>query len=161
MATENAEILEQLGRRYDAGFITDIESDSLPPGLDEDVVRALSAKKNEPEWMTEWRLAAYRHWLTMPTPHWATKARYIPGQVWAGRGVNRNDINPRPLSDDTPSNGLIGCFSRDESMILASALEVVTTPIDTTAQAKRWRRCEHGIRFAAASQVEMLVASSS
>lgn len=71
MATENAEILEQLGRRYDAGFITDIESDSLPPGLDEDVVRALSAKKNEPEWMTEWRLAAYRHWLTMPTPHWA------------------------------------------------------------------------------------------
>ena len=53
MATENAEILEQLGRRYDAGFITDIESDSLPPGLDEDVVRALSAKKNEPEWMTE------------------------------------------------------------------------------------------------------------
>lgn len=71
MATENAEILEQLGRRYDAGFITDIESDSLPPGLDEDVVRALSAKKNEPEWMTEWRLAAYRHWLTMPAPHWA------------------------------------------------------------------------------------------
>ena len=48
MATENAEILEQLGRRYDAGFITDIESDSLPPGLDEDVVRALSAKTNEP-----------------------------------------------------------------------------------------------------------------
>ena len=43
MATENAEILEQLGRRYDAGFVTDIESDSLPPGLDEDVVRALSA----------------------------------------------------------------------------------------------------------------------
>ena len=74
MATENAEILEQLGRRYDAGFITDIDSDSLPPGLDEDVVRALSAKKNEPEWMTEWRLAAYRHWLTMPVPHWAKLA---------------------------------------------------------------------------------------
>ena len=71
MATENAEILEQLGRRYDAGFITDIESDSLPPGLGEDVVRALSAKKEEPEWMTEWRLKAYRHWLTMPVPHWA------------------------------------------------------------------------------------------
>src|SRR5690606_26944156 len=70
-ATENAEILEQLGRRYDAGFITDIESDSLPPGLSEDIIRALSAKKDEPEWMTEWRLAAYRHWLTMPVPHWA------------------------------------------------------------------------------------------
>src|SRR5690606_21315990 len=65
-ATENAEILEQLGRRYDAGFVTDIESDSLPPGLDEGTIRALSARKDEPEWMTEWRLAAFRHWLTMP-----------------------------------------------------------------------------------------------
>src|SRR5690606_26637867 len=58
-------------RRDEAGFVTDIESGSLPPGLDEDVLRALSAKKNEPGWMTEWRLAAYRHWLTMPVPHWA------------------------------------------------------------------------------------------
>jgi Fe-S cluster assembly protein SufB len=68
---QNAEILEQLGRRYDAGFVTDIETDTLPPGLNEDVVRFLSAKKEEPEWMTEWRLAAYRHWLTMTPPHWA------------------------------------------------------------------------------------------
>src|SRR5690606_19513189 len=67
----NQAIHEQLGRRYDAGFITDIESDSLPPGLDEDTIRALSAIKEEPEWMTEWRLAAYRHWLTMPVPNWA------------------------------------------------------------------------------------------
>ena len=61
----------QLGRKYEAGFVTQIESDSLPPGLDEDVIRALSAKKEEPEWMTQWRLAAYRHWLTMPVPKWA------------------------------------------------------------------------------------------
>src|SRR5690554_7925549 len=67
----NALVHEQLGRRYEAGFVTDIESDSLPPGLDEDVIRALSAIKEEPEWMTEWRLAAYRHWLTMPVPNWA------------------------------------------------------------------------------------------
>ena len=74
MATEileNREIHEQLGRKYEAGFVTDIESESLPPGLNEDVIRALSAKKNEPEWMTDWRLAAYRHFLTMPMPHWA------------------------------------------------------------------------------------------
>src|SRR5688572_32933743 len=77
MSVENAEIIEQLGRRYSAGFITDIESDSFAPGLSEDVVRALSAKKREPEWMTEWRLAAYRHWLTMPVPHWA-KLRIAP-----------------------------------------------------------------------------------
>jgi Fe-S cluster assembly protein SufB len=67
----NREIHEQLGRKYSAGFVTAIESESLPPGLDEDVVRAISARKNEPEWMTQWRLAAYRHWLTMTAPHWA------------------------------------------------------------------------------------------
>ena len=67
----NREIHEQLGRKYEAGFVTEIETDSLPPGLDEDTIRALSAKKEEPEWMTEWRLAAYRHWLTMPMPDWA------------------------------------------------------------------------------------------
>jgi len=69
--TPNREIHEQLGRKYAAGFITDIESDSLPPGLDEDTIRALSAKKDEPEWMTQWRLDAYRHFLTMPMPDWA------------------------------------------------------------------------------------------
>ena len=68
---QNREIHAQLGRKYDAGFVTDIESDSLPAGLDEDTIRALSAKKEEPEWMTQWRLEAYRHWLTMPVPHWA------------------------------------------------------------------------------------------
>ncbi|MGN6512344.1 MAG: Fe-S cluster assembly protein SufB [Lysobacteraceae bacterium] len=74
---ENAEILQQLGRRYDAGFVTDIESDSLPPGLDEDVIRALSAKKEEPDWMTQWRLEAYRHFLTLRQPDWA-KLRLAP-----------------------------------------------------------------------------------
>ncbi|MGN6740571.1 Fe-S cluster assembly protein SufB [Dyella sp.] len=68
---DNAEVIEALGRRYAAGFVTDIETDYLPPGLDEGTVRALSARKGEPEWMTEWRLKAYRHWLTMPTPDWA------------------------------------------------------------------------------------------
>ena len=53
MAIENAQIIEQLGRRYDAGFVTDIESESLPPGLSEDIIRALSAIKDEPEWMTD------------------------------------------------------------------------------------------------------------
>ncbi|MEA1051360.1 Fe-S cluster assembly protein SufB [Lamprobacter modestohalophilus] len=56
---------------YEHGFVTEIESDTLPPGLDEGVVRAISARKGEPEWMTEWRLAAYRKWLDMPTPTWA------------------------------------------------------------------------------------------
>jgi len=64
--------IEQLANRdYKWGFVTDIDSDSLPPGLNEDVVRAISAKKNEPEFMLEWRLRAYRHWLTMSEPEWA------------------------------------------------------------------------------------------
>ena len=67
----NAEIHQQLGRRYEAGFVTDIESETFPAGLSEDIVRAISAKKGEPAWMTDWRLAAYRHWLTMTPPHWA------------------------------------------------------------------------------------------
>jgi Fe-S cluster assembly protein SufB len=71
MNTENAEIHKVLERKYSAGFVTDIEMDSLPPGLDEDVVRFISKKKNEPEWMLEWRLSAYRHWLTMTPPEWA------------------------------------------------------------------------------------------
>ncbi|MGH8055157.1 MAG: Fe-S cluster assembly protein SufB [Stenotrophomonas sp.] len=69
--TPNREIHEQLGRKYEAGFVTNIEADSFAPGLDEDVIRALSAKKEEPEWMTQWRLDAYRHFLTMQQPNWA------------------------------------------------------------------------------------------
>ena len=74
---ENMEIEAALSRRYSAGFITDIESDYLPPGLSEDVVRWISARKNEPEWMTDWRLAAYRRWLKMTPPDWA-KLRLSP-----------------------------------------------------------------------------------
>jgi len=59
----------------------------------------------------------------MPTKNWATEARYTPGQVWCPKGVDRNDVNPRPLSTLVPSNGLIGCFSEDESMIFAVAFE--------------------------------------
>ena len=71
MNTQNVEIHKVLERKYSAGFITDIEMDSLPPGLDEDVVRFISKKKGEPEWMLEWRLSAYQHWLTMTPPEWA------------------------------------------------------------------------------------------
>jgi Fe-S cluster assembly protein SufB len=71
MAVPDRVVEEQLNRRYEAGFVTDIATDVMPPGLNEDVVRAISAKKSEPAWMTEWRLAAYRHWLTMTPPDWA------------------------------------------------------------------------------------------
>src|SRR5690349_16722376 len=56
---------------YKYGFVTEIEADEAPPGLSEDIVRFISAKKNEPEWMLEWRLKAYNHWLKMTEPDWA------------------------------------------------------------------------------------------
>jgi len=71
MSGESKSMESLVNRRYEHGFVTDIESDSLPPGLSEEVVRAISAKKNEPEFMLEWRLKAYRHWLTLKEPEWA------------------------------------------------------------------------------------------
>src|SRR5678815_269517 len=56
---------------YKYGFVTDIEADEAPKGINEDIVRFISAKKREPEWMLEWRLKAYRHWLKMEQPNWA------------------------------------------------------------------------------------------
>ncbi len=70
--SETADQLESLmGHAYKHGFVTDIESDTVPPGLDEDVVRLISRKTNEPQFLTDWRLKALRHWLTMPEPRWA------------------------------------------------------------------------------------------
>jgi len=69
---EQTQTLEELlGRRYAHGFVTDIESDTVPPGLSEDVIRFISAKKSEPEFLLDWRLKAYRHWLTLREPAWA------------------------------------------------------------------------------------------
>jgi Fe-S cluster assembly protein SufB len=71
-SNEPNRLLDEIAsREYAAGFVTDIESESIPPGLSEEVVRLISDKKKEPEWMTEWRLKSYRHWLTMNEPTWA------------------------------------------------------------------------------------------
>jgi Fe-S cluster assembly protein SufB len=59
-----------VNKEYPYGFVTDVETDTIPRGLSEDVVRLISAKKNEPSFMLEWRLKAYRRWLTMKEPHW-------------------------------------------------------------------------------------------
>jgi Fe-S cluster assembly protein SufB len=68
---ETIDQVEALAGKYDAGFVTDIETEKAPKGLSEDIVRFISEKKNEPEWMLEWRLKAYRKWLEMPEPDWA------------------------------------------------------------------------------------------
>ncbi|MES2359880.1 MAG: Fe-S cluster assembly protein SufB [Gemmatimonadota bacterium] len=73
-----------VNREYQYGFVSDIESDTVAPGLSEDVVRLISAKKREPEWLLDWRLKAYRRWLTMKEPHWPN-VKYPPIDYQAAR----------------------------------------------------------------------------
>jgi Fe-S cluster assembly protein SufB len=77
MSTDPITVQELADREYRAGFVTDIESETIRPGLDEDIVRLISAKKREPEWLLDWRLRAFRHWLTMKEPTWAN-VHYAP-----------------------------------------------------------------------------------
>ncbi len=67
-ATETIESLVK--QEYKYGFVTDVESESVPPGLNEDIIRLISSRKKEPTWLTDWRLKAYRHWLTLTAPTW-------------------------------------------------------------------------------------------
>ena len=69
--TQTIEQVEQATGKYKYGFVTEIESDKAPKGLSEETIRFISAKKEEPEWMLEWRLKAYARWLTMTSPDWA------------------------------------------------------------------------------------------
>ncbi len=77
MSAVQKEIQELTSREYKYGFVTDLDMDVAPRGLNEDVIRLISSKKNEPEWMLDWRLRAYRHWLTMEEPRWQN-AHYDP-----------------------------------------------------------------------------------
>jgi Fe-S cluster assembly protein SufB len=98
MSTDPENLESLVNRRYEHGFVTDIATESLPPGLDEDVIRAISARKNEPEFMLEWRLKAYRQWLEMTEPSWA-HVHYPP--------IDFNDISyfAAPKSDkDRPKS---------------------------------------------------------
>ena len=71
MSSDPRTVDEITKAEYKAGFVTDIEQETIPAGLGEEVIRLISAKKDEPDWMLEWRLKAYRHWLTMEEPKWA------------------------------------------------------------------------------------------
>ena len=72
MAEKDKELIENIEKQeYKYGFTSDIETETIPRGLNEEVVRLISTKKGEPEWMTERRLKAYRHWLNMVSPSWA------------------------------------------------------------------------------------------
>ena len=91
-----------LSQAYEAGFVTDIETETLPPGLDEKVIEYISAKKNEPEFLRQWRLHAFRRWQTMKEPHWA-HVRYEPidyqGLIYyaAPKRRSETEIDPKLL----------------------------------------------------------------
>src|ERR1700694_857355 len=104
MTSDPSSVLELTNREYKAGFVTDIESETIPPGLSEDASRLISAKKNEPEWMLEWRLKAYRHWLTMREPTWQN-VHYPPidyqAAVYYAAPKSRKDA-PKSLEEVDP-----------------------------------------------------------
>jgi Fe-S cluster assembly protein SufB len=101
-ATETIEGLVQTEYKY--GFYTDVEADSAPPGLNEDIVRFISAKKNEPKFMLDWRLKAYRHWLTMKEPTWP-HVHYPPIDYQASvyySAPKKKGTGPRSLDEVDP-----------------------------------------------------------
>ena len=70
MSQSSVDDLVEARREYSAGFVTDVETDTLPPGLNEDVIRFISERKDEPEWLTQWRLQAFQQWQDMTEPDW-------------------------------------------------------------------------------------------
>ena len=103
MKTETHSVEDLANREYKYGFVSDIESESVPPGLDENVIRLISKKKNEPEFLTQWRLKAYRHWLTMKEPNWAN-VHYPPidYQAISYYSAPKTHAGPKSLADVDP-----------------------------------------------------------
>ena len=95
MATPQSEVEILATQEYKYGFVTDIEQETVPPGLNEDVIRLISAKKREPEWLTEWRLKAFRYWPTMKEPTWAN-VKYGPLLFCAQGEGNKEARGNRP-----------------------------------------------------------------
>jgi len=119
---EQQQIDDVLDSDYQAGFVTDIEADSLPPGLSEDTVREISRIKGEPEFLLEWRLQAFRHWLTLETPEWAH--------------VNYPEINYQDISYySAPKKKTDGPKSLDEvDPELLRTYEKLGVPLDERAR---------------------------
>jgi Fe-S cluster assembly protein SufB len=104
MSTSTTAIDEWAGQEYKYGFVTDIEADTVPPGLNEDIIRLISAKKHEPPFMLEWRLKAHRHWVTMTEPRWPN-VKYPPidyqGIVYYS-APKQNKDRPKSLAEVDP-----------------------------------------------------------
>jgi Fe-S cluster assembly protein SufB len=119
--------------QYKYGFITDIESDKAPKGLDESTVRFISAKKSEPEWMLEWRLEAFRRWLTMREPTWArVKYNPIDYQDLYYYSAPKKKVGPKSLDEIDPeilkTYEKLGIPLREQEMLAGVVREDGSTP---------------------------------
>ncbi len=158
MSVAQKEVHKLIDSGYQHGFVTDIESDTFPPGLSEDVIRALSAKKQEPEWMLQWRLQAYQHWLTMTAPDWAhlniapidyQAISYYSAPKKKGDGPKSLDEVDPQLLDTYNKLGI----SLDEQKILAGVV-AVDAVFDSVSVATTFRKNLHdaGVIFCSMSE---------
>jgi Fe-S cluster assembly protein SufB len=154
-ATETIEGLVK--QEYKYGFVTDVETESAPPGLSEDIIRLISTKKKEPEWMTDWRLKAYRHWLTMTAPHWA-KVHYPPVNfqeiTYYSAPKQRND-GPKSLEDVDPKllemYEKLGIPLRERERLAGVAVDAVFDSVSVGTTYKK-QLGEKGIIFCSMSE---------
>ena len=157
MATNEHELEHLVSRKYKHGFFTEIEADTVPPGLNEDVIRFISAKKNEPEWMTEWRLKAYRHWLTMPEPKWA-HVRYPPIDFQAisyYSAPKRPEDAPKSLDEVDPklleTYDKLGIPLHERARLAGVAVDAVFDSVSVTTTFKE-KLAEAGVIFCSFSE---------
>src|SRR5713226_4901360 len=131
MSTPTTSIEELANQEYKWGFVTEIEADTIPRGLSEDVIRMISAKKNEPQFMLEWRLKAYRQWLTMEEPKWSN-VRYPPidyqGIVYYSAPKSNKD-RPKSLDEIDPellaTYDKLGIPLRERELLAGVAVDAV------------------------------------
>lgn len=141
---------------YKYGFITEIEADSVPPGLSEDVIRLISAKKREPEWLTEWRLKAYRHWLTMTEPRWPN-VHYPPidYQAISYYSAPRQRTAPQSLGAVDPklleTYNKLGIPLEEQKLLAGVAVDAVFDSVSVATTFKE-KLAELGIIFCSFSE---------
>jgi Fe-S cluster assembly protein SufB len=132
-----------VGREYKAGFVTDIEADTVAPGLNEDVIRLISAKKEEPDWLLAWRLEAFRHWQTMTPPSWA-HVHYPPidYQAISYYSAPKTKEGPKSLDEVDPklleTYDKLGIPLREQEMLAGVAVDAVfdSVSVATTFKGK-------------------------
>jgi Fe-S cluster assembly protein SufB len=157
MQEENDNILEQVTTsEYKYGFVTDIEADSAPKGLSEDIVRFISAKKKEPEWLLEWRLKAYRQWLDMVEPKWPN-VHYPPidYQDTIYYSAPKQKIAPNSLDEIDPELRLtfekLGISLTEQKRLSGIAVDAVMDSVSVATTFKA-ELAELGIIFCSMSE---------